>query len=302
MVGYASCPYDFGINAHIDTCSILRKFCVRHRRTDCLVVRDGSVARSCGVAVVMTARCADPLGLLSAPGVSGRAGSAGFARAPHWDSTFKMYAFIPGAPPGQGGPPIVDVDRYAALAGSFPTASTLPARLPRSPGVIYRTVHAPRAGSSPAEFSVALAALPTPDSASGSRRSTHWMLYRGQHLDLKPNVGSRGLLYLRRDQQRPATRICTTRRRAWSSTTTRTVLGDFTTTSRSEIFDQIRRLLTLTATEQHYPAGHCVWTKLDCDTCAGDDESVDTIGMGLGRAAFPSACARLVPGDHTVHY
>src|SRR5262249_59927264 len=46
------------------------------------------------------------------------------ARAARRDTAFRYTVLSPSLPPGQGGPPIVDIDRYAALRGEYAPAPT----------------------------------------------------------------------------------------------------------------------------------------------------------------------------------
>src|SRR5262249_33181338 len=100
-----------------------------------------------------------------------------------------VYTYLQDAPPGQGGPPLVDADRYAALSGSFPTART------ENPGDYAVLVSCgPFVRLEPGQsvqFAVAIVAVTDPDDAAADAFDAR-MLYRGQRLDLQANIGARG--------------------------------------------------------------------------------------------------------------
>src|SRR5262245_43920873 len=99
-------PYSFGINPHADTLAgNWVKQCIERIAGDAAVVRDafqGSTRP--GIALVPLSHTTDPLGFLINNAFPGVKEARAAARAPRRDSTFQLYAFIQGAPAGQGGP------------------------------------------------------------------------------------------------------------------------------------------------------------------------------------------------------
>ena len=80
------------------------------------------------MAVIGISHTTDPLNWLVNYAFPGAHAAQATARAPRRDTTFRYLVLGPALPPGQGGPPIVDGDRYAALLGEYPAAPTDGAR------------------------------------------------------------------------------------------------------------------------------------------------------------------------------
>jgi hypothetical protein len=272
------------------------KDCGERVEGEAAVVRDAQHAGGRpGVALVPLSHTTDPLLWLINNAFPGVREARAAARAPRDDSTFRTYVFAPGAPPGQGGPPPVDVDRYAALAGNYPTAN---AEQPGDYAVLVSCGPFTRlAPGQSLTFSVALVALPRPDSAAAAAFDSK-MLYRGARLDLERNVGQRGN-YLSGKTGWNGHEICLEPPPG----------VEFNYDPNCpEMFRDDRDLValdpnTLTptfATEVHYAHGSCIWTNLDCDICTGDD-GVDTIHhWDLDVRLPPSPTVRATPGDHRV--
>ena len=265
------------------------------------VLRDASAGSTApGIVLVPLTHTFDPLGRLSNdafPGVRA-ARLAAQERAPYKDTTFRFVVFQADAPPGQGGPPVVDVDRYAALAGDYPAATRTGAddyAVLVSCGPFGRL-----APGQSLRFALALVALPAPDSAAAMAFEAR-LLYRGQRLDLRPNgrhgpvqggyrIGETGVNGHELCIEPPAGTVF-----------------DYDPHCPEKFgFDPL--LVNVggsnnpgtTAAESTYHAGKCIWTDLDCDICTGDD-GVDEVRPWLLDVRLPpQPSARSTPQDHAV--
>src|SRR5262249_30029896 len=64
----------------------------------------------------------DPLGYITNFAFTGARAAFEAARAPRRDTAFTYSVYSPSLPPREGGPPILDIDRYAALRGEYQEA------------------------------------------------------------------------------------------------------------------------------------------------------------------------------------
>jgi hypothetical protein len=104
---------------------VLQKDCFSHYGSTLPAVHDGDVNSGLPwVALQGLSHTTDPLGYLVNYAFPGAAAAQAKARAPRRDTTFRYDVFSLDRPPRQGGPPQIDVDRYAALRGEYPTADT----------------------------------------------------------------------------------------------------------------------------------------------------------------------------------
>src|SRR5262249_16680850 len=79
-------------------------------------------------AVIGLSHTTDPLNYIPTLAFPGVRTAQAAIRAPRKDTTFPYEVFSPSLPPRQGGPPNLDIDRYAALSGKFQQASIDQAR------------------------------------------------------------------------------------------------------------------------------------------------------------------------------
>jgi hypothetical protein len=294
-------PFSVVINSHLDTLAgPYEKTCVVAVGGEAAMVRDASLASPApAVAILPLSHTTDPLGWFINDAFPGVREARALSRAPRRDTTFRLQFFVPDAPPGQGGPPPVDVDRYRALAGEYPTANT---DEPRDYAVLVSC--GPFARLGPGEsvaFSLALFAVSDPDSVAPQAFETA-MLYRGQRLDLQANTGPRGS-FNRGETGWNGHEICYSPPPG--------IVFDYDPHCPEQYRDGIstgvlRALNPLalppgSAAQVTYRSGQpCVWTNLDCDFCTGDD-GVDTIRhWDLDVRLPPSPAVRVVPGDHSV--
>ena len=291
-------PYSAIINPHPDTLAgNWVKQCAEKIEGEAAVVQDAAHGSGRpGVMLVPLSHTTDPLGYLINFAFPGVREALAAARAPRRDSTFKLYAFMPDAPPGKGGPPLLDADRYAALAGNFPTAST---EFQGDYAVLVSCGSFSRLepGQS-VKFSVALVALPDPERAASVAFDTR-MLYRGQRLDLQPNIGRRGD-YLSGNTGWNGHEICLEPPPGVVFNYDPHCPEKFFFDPEMVVLDRNRANPPTVAVELTYRNGQCIWTDLDCDLCTGDD-GVDTIRpWDLDLRLPPQPTVRAVPGDHSV--
>jgi hypothetical protein len=188
----------------------------------------------------------------------------------------------------------VDVDRYAALAGTYPTAHT---DQPGDYAVLLSC--GPFSHLDPGhslDLVVALVALPDPDSAASMAFETR-MLYRGTRLDLQPNIGGRGN-YIAGNTGINGHEICLEPPPGVEFNYDPHCPDKFRN-DPDLIPIQVLSPPTV-AVEVHYKPGTCIWTDLDCDVCTGDD-GVDTVRpWELDLRLPPTPNMRVRPGDHGV--
>lgn len=150
------------------------------------VLHDGRVgSRLPWVALLGLSHTTDPLGFIVNDAFPGTVAAREAARAPRRDTAFTYHVFSLGLPPGQGGPPRLDSDRYAALAGEFPESPT-----ERAQDFAVLLSCGPFAHLAPGqsvEFAVALIADEGPDSLSSALTAAH-LAYRGTPLNLLPDT------------------------------------------------------------------------------------------------------------------
>ncbi|MEY4373137.1 MAG: hypothetical protein RL219_1906, partial [Actinomycetota bacterium] len=268
---YEPVHYEVLMNPREDTLSHYARPCVDRVEGDAVMIRDANPATGApGVLIVPLTHTTDPIGWFHNEAFPGVSEARAQARAPRRDSTFRLQPFIAGAPPGLGGPPTLDADRYRALAGTFPTAHP-------DPGQDYAVLLScgPFTFLDPGQsvsFSFALRAVADPDSADVAAFETR-MLFRGTRLDLQanarrgnPQVGDTGINGHEACVEPPPGVV---------------FLYDPDCVTKLFFDPLVRDLDPHIAPPQggrvvEYRNGGCVWTDLDCDMCTGDD-GIDTV-------------------------
>ena len=273
------------------------KQCADHVDGTAAVVRDGSPRSSLpAVAIVPLTHTTDPLSNLLNDAFPGVREARLQARAPYKDTTFRYSIFANDAPPGEGGPPITDPDRYAALAGTLPQTNT---DNPRDYVVLVSC--GPFGRLEPGQqlqFSLALVALTSPDSATADAFDAR-ALFAGTRVNTQPdgprklyNVGVSGINGHEICLQPPAG-----------------VHFNYDPHCPGKIGldpDLIKDVNvplcrpSTEATEVTYGPGGCIWTDLDCDLCTGDDGTDEVRHWELDLRLPPAPVVRATPGDHTV--
>ncbi len=292
---YVPVHYLVLLNPREDTLSHYAKPCADRIEGDAALIRDANPASgNAGVLIVPLTHTTDPVGWFLNDAFPGVREARASSRAPRRDSTFTLQPFLAGGPPGLGGPPTLDGDRYRALAGTFPTAHV-------EPGQDYAVLLScgPFAHLDPGQslrFSFALTAVAAPESAATAAFMTR-MLFRGARLDLQANGR-------RRDPQVGDTGI--NGHESCVEPSPGVVFQYDPDCVDKLFFDPLVRDLdphALPASggrNTEYSNGHCVWTDLDCDMCTGDD-GVDTVRPWESDVRLPPAPrTRATPGSHRV--
>ncbi len=165
---------------------VLQKDCFSYHGSELPAVHDGVAGSHLPwVAITGLSHTTDPLGYLVNYTFPGARESQAKARAPRRDTTFRYSVFSLGEFPGEGGPPTIDADRYAALRGTLPTADTA-----RAQDYAVLASCGPFATLAPGqslEMAVAFVAGENRDSLVAALQSA-LMTSRGTSLDLQPNA------------------------------------------------------------------------------------------------------------------
>ena len=272
------------------------KHCGEPITGDIVVVRDATPSsRRPGVALVPLAHTTDVLAWFVNDAFPGVREARASARAPRRDTTFRFYPFIPGAPPGQGGPPVVDADRYAAMAGEFPVAQN---RDGNDVAVLLSCGPFPAlAPGQSLSFAFALTALSSPDSAASDAFETR-MLFRGARLDAVANTSQRG---------NPFAGETGVNGHEACVEPPPGIVFDYDPHCPEKLVrdpDLIPidpgKVPPGVAIETRYSSGHCVWTDLDCNVCTGDDGVDEVRHWETDLRLPPQPAVRATAGDHQV--
>ncbi|MFN8587399.1 MAG: hypothetical protein U0704_06315 [Candidatus Eisenbacteria bacterium] len=240
-------------------------------------------------AVLPLSHTTDPLGWFTNDAFPGVAAARAKARAPRRDTTFRAYAFSPSLPPGQGGPPTLDRDRWAALAGEYPVL--------RDEGFT-------------GDVAVLLSCGPFPTLAPGQSVECSYAFVAAGSLDSLV-----ALAPVARDLQRGARFdfVANDRSNVWFAGTSginghetcveppagvsffydphcpQKIYADYTPDPLSQG--------PAISFEIPYRAGSCVWTDLDCDGCTGADGTDTARRWYLATLLPPPPTLRTRAGD-----
>ena len=244
-------------------------------------------------AILGLSHTTDPLGYITNIAFAGVPEAFAAARAPRRDTAFTYSIYSPSLPPRQGGPPILDVDRYAALRGEFAQAPTDQARdytvlLSCGP---FRVLEP---GQS-VELMMAFIAGEDADSLVAAAQSAR-LAWRGTSFNFQPDgplgpfsTGNTGI---------NGHEICLEPPPG--------IVFDYDPNCPEKFFfssdykpppDPALWLHTTVAT---YSAGHCVWTDLDCDACTGLDGRETRFHWYVQAPAPPQPTFRSTAGDQEI--
>ena len=237
----------------------------------------------------------DPLAFIVNTAFEGSRQAFAAARAPRRDTTFEYSIFSPSLPPRQGGPPSLDADRFAALHGEFPTATTDELR---DYAVLVRCgpFRILEPGQS-LEFAVAFIAGENADSLVRSAQSAR-LAWRGKFLNLLPDKA--GIISYRDGETGMAGHeIC------YEPPPGVTFNYDPHCPEKF-ILDPVYRPLPqvpppFVASEATYRAGAgCIWSDFDCDACTGFTGAETQAHWYIGAPAPPQPLFRATPLDREV--
>ena len=244
-------------------------------------------------AIVGLSHTTDPLGYIVNWAFPGAREAFAAARAPRRDTAFTYSVYSLGLPPRQGGPPNLDVDRYAALHGDYPQATIGPAAdyavlLSCGP---FRVLEPGQSIS----FEMAFIAGENADSLIAAATSAR-LAWRGTSYNLQPDqkggdfdVGATGIngheicyepppgIEFHYDPNCPAKFFFS---------------NDYKPPPDPALW--------IHDTDVDYAAGHCVWSDLDCDACTGLDGKETTLHWFVSAPAPPQPTSRSTPGDRKV--
>src|SRR5262249_27515884 len=214
------------------------------------------------------------------------------ARAPRRDTAFTYYVFSPSLPPRQGGPPTLDADRFAALRGDYPQATT---DQPRDYSVLlscgpFRVLEPGQSG----DFAGAFIAGGNADSLINSAQSAQ-LAWRGTRFNLQPDrpgsqpyfVGETGIngheicyeppagVEFNYDPHCPEKFV---RDPAYQPLPTPNPPG-----SAIEV--------------EYRPGKGCVWSGFDCDACTGFDGKETTFHWYVRAPPPPQPSFASIPRD-----
>lgn len=274
---------------------IWNKDCFATLQGQWLAVHDAAAASHAPwAAVVGLSHTTDPLAWFDNIAFEGVREANAAARAPKRDTTFRYSVFSSSLPAGQGGPPILDAERYAALAGEYPQAPRAEAR---DYGVLlscgpFRVLEPGQT----IEFAVAFIAGENADSLVASAQWAR-LAYRGTSLNLqadKPNSVS----YLDGETGINGHEICYSPPPGVQFNYDPNCTPKFVT---DPAYRPLPALPPGTIVEATYRNGApCLWTDLDCDACTGTGGAETQVHWFVQAPAPPQPLYRAVPLDRRV--
>ena len=281
---------------------VLQKDCFSHYGGELPAVHDGAPGSGLPwVAVTGLSHTTDPLGYLVIHAFPGAQAAQGRARAPRRDTTFRYSVFSLDRPPRAGGPPQIDVDRYAALRGEYPTAD---ASGPSDYAVLLSC--GPFATLGPGQsidVAMAFVAGEDRDSLVTALRAAH-MAWRGTSLSLLPD---RGPPYLYNDGSTGVSghEVCYEPPEGIEFSYDPHCITKFYL-DRSyypPLHDPWPPLFLPPGENYEVPYRHgqpCVWSDFDCDACTGLDGKETPFHWYVQAASPPQPTFRSTAGDREV--
>jgi hypothetical protein len=271
------------------------KPCFTTLRGEWPAVHDAAAAStSPWTAVIGVSHTTDPLNYIVNFAFEGARAAFAAARAPRRDTAFTYSIFSSSLSPRQGGPPNLDVDRYAALHGEYPQAPVDQARdysvlLSCGP---FRVLDP---GQS-LDFAVAFIAGENADSLVAAAQSAR-LAWKGSQLNVLPDAP--GLPnYLEGNTGIGGHEIC------YEPPPGVEFVYDPNCTSKFSRDLAYRPLPTLppeTVVELTYKAGAgCIWSDFDCDACTGSTGAETHVPWFVQAAAPPQPLFRVTATDRKV--
>jgi hypothetical protein len=256
--------------------------CFSHAGQTVPVVMDGQPGTTLPViAVVGMGHTTDPLALLDPP----QAKAA--ARAPGRES-FRYSVFRQDLPPGQGGLPVVDTDRYAALAGTYPTNPRLD--VPGDQAVLVSCGPFPTLATGQSiEFAVAFCAAPSLDSLPTTMGNAAYLYHGFAQNRLRDTTGTEWYIG---ETGKNGHEVCVEPPAG--------VSFDMDPHCPPAVAAAYMNNLDIPVMPVHYQHGQCVWTDADCDLCTGLNGFETRIHWLDPGSAPPAPGYHVAPGDHAV--
>jgi len=246
------------------------------------------------VAVVGLTHTTDPLGYVTNFAFPGAREAFAAARAPRRDTTFRYSVFAQDLPPRQGGPPILDADRYASMAGEYPEAN-----LDYAHDYSVLVSCGPFATLEPGqslEFEMAFVVADNPDTLKADLQSA-LILHHGVMLNRQADTARSGS-YSQGATGMNGHEVC-------YEPPPGLVFNYDPHCPSKFIYEPAYyplpdRFPPGASAEATYRHGQCVWTDFDCDACTGLDGKETTVRWYLPEPAPPQPLARITAGDRTV--
>jgi hypothetical protein len=276
----------------------LFKTCITRFEGSVPVVSDADPSQGLpAVCLLGLAHTTDPLGWLNIYAFPGAREAQAQARAPYRDTTFHYAVFANDLPPQQGGPPIVDADRYASMAGTYPEA-------PQGQAHDWTVLLScgPFAHLAPGqqlEMDMAFVVAPSPDSIAAGCVNAR-MLWRGTRYSFLPdsrsqqwNVGETGTNGHEICYEPPPGVVF--------NYDPHCPVKFYVDTAYAEQRATNPLLLTpLSAAEVTYQAGKCIWSDFDCDACTGLDGKETHVPWQVGGLSPPKPVMAVASGDSSL--
>ena len=271
---------------------IWQKRCFTTLKGQWPAVHDAAAAsKAPWTALIGLSHTTDPLGYIVNFAFPGAREALAAARAPRRDTAFTYSVYSPSLPPRQGGPPNLDVDRYAALRGEFPQATVDQSRdyaVLLSCGS-FRMLEP---GQS-LEFEVAFIAGENADSLVASAQSAR-LAWRGTSLNLLPDK-SNNATYLDGESGIQGHEICYEPPPGVEFNYDPNCTSKFT---RDPAYRPLPGLPPETIVEATYKAGTgCIWSDFDCDACTGFTGAETNVPWFVQAPAPPQPQYRVTAGD-----
>ncbi|HET7226114.1 MAG TPA: hypothetical protein VFK69_10420 [Candidatus Eisenbacteria bacterium] len=237
----------------------------------------------------------DPLAQLTNFAFPGVHAARDAARAPARDTTFHAWVFAQDLPPGHGGPPVLDEDRYAALRGRYPTLAL--ADQPHDDAVLLSCGPFPHLDPGQSvSFSVAFVAAASMDSIGNALTNARY-LYRGTDVNLLPDRAVAGYtnIYNVGETGTSGHEICLAAPQG--------LTFHYDPHCPAKIYTYVPPPIQdpgVSAADSTYTHDHCIWTDLDCDACTGLNGSETTLHWLNPGLSPPPPGYHVSPGDHDV--
>lgn len=282
-------PYDFVMPEGTSNVSTFIRECVSHFQGTVPVVYDRDPRSGLPASTILgLSHTTDPLGFVKNFAFPGAREAQAAARAPRRDTTFQYTIFAQDLPPGAGGPPIVDDDRFRALAGDYPQAT--PGSQHDWAVLLSCGPFQTLAPGQAVHFAIAFVVAPSPESLATYAIAAR-MAWRGTRLNLQPDAHSSS--YLAGNTGINGHEVFYEPPPGIVFTYDPHCPEKFTNSP-----DYPGRIcLACVSSESTYSAGHGVWTDFDCDACTGLDGAETHVPWQIGGLLPPKPTLKVMPGD-----
>jgi hypothetical protein len=273
------------------------KVCYSHYGGEFPVLHDyAGHSRGPWTALLGISHTTDPLGYVTNFAFTGAREAHAMARAPRRDTAWTYTIYSPSLPPRRGGPPNLDLDRYAALRGEYPQA---PTDEPRDYAILVSC--GPFARLDPGQslmIAVAFIAGENADSlqAAAQAARTAW---RGTNVNAQPDRDNSSHTYYLGDTGINGHEVCFQPPEGVEFMYDPHCPEKFT-------YDPAYRppptdLTPGTNIEVLYsPSRPCIWSDLDCNACTGVGGGDTHVPWRVVAPAPPQPLVRCIPGDGQV--